>query len=448
MLGRYNNNKIIFVIICIITITLIFDTAIAKLYRFIYGQIFSASNIEQSIKWNIATFIAVAIVYAIGQYFILSFVNSKSKGIMGTKHAHLNVIKKLVSIAQYALVALLVLIILQMTITSSYLVVILSTAIGISYTLSIIILALLAQQFFSWFKSDRNSVVLFYGLAAATLSVNAAFTLLYVVDIFANQPTYIQPHILHISAPPSPGSTLNLGYVISSVLSFMITWIATAFLMRHYSKRLGRAVYWVIVSIPLVYFLGQFQPLFLNLFSAYRLYDPVSFGIIYTLVFNLSKALGGIMFGIAFWSVARGIHQGQVKEYMIISAYGLVLLFTSNQGIVLVNFDYPPFGLATISFVGLSSYLILVGIYSAAISIAQDVKLRHTIRKIAIKESRLLDSIGFAEVEKHVVQNVLSTIKENQENMKYETGIDTSLDENEVTNYLHEVIKETKTKKT
>jgi hypothetical protein len=43
------------------------------------------------------------------------------------------------------------------------------------------------------------------------------------------------------------------------------------------------------------------------------------------------------MFGIAFWSVARGIHQGQVREYMIISAYGLVLLFTSNQGIILVN---------------------------------------------------------------------------------------------------------------
>jgi hypothetical protein len=56
-----------------------------------------------------------------------------------------------------------------------------------------------------------------------------------------------------------------------------------------------------------------------------------------------------------------------------------------------------------------------------------------------------LDSIGFAEVERQIVQNVLSTIKQNQENMKYETGIDTSLDENDVTNYLLEAIKETKT---
>jgi uncharacterized membrane protein len=79
MLDRYKNNKIIFVIICTIVITMIFDTSIAKLYHFIYGQVFSASNIEQSINWNIAAFIAIAIVYVVGQYFVLGFVNSKSK---------------------------------------------------------------------------------------------------------------------------------------------------------------------------------------------------------------------------------------------------------------------------------------------------------------------------------------------------------------------------------
>jgi len=98
---------------------------------------------------------------------------------------------------------------------------------------------------------------------------------------------------------------------------------------------------------------------------------------------------------------------------LIISAYGLVLLFTSNQAIVLVNFDFPPFGLATISFVGLSSYLILVGIYSSAISISQDAKLRQTIKKMTVEESKLLDSIASAEVEKQIVNNVLSTIKAN-----------------------------------
>jgi hypothetical protein len=156
--------------------------------------------------------------------------------------------------------------------------------------------------------------------------------------------------------------------------------------------------------------------------------------------------VGGILFGIAFWSIARKVGRSQVRDYLIISAYGLVLLFTSNQAIVLVNFDFPPFGLATTSFVGLSSYLILVGIYSSAISISQDAKLRQTIKKMTVEESKLLDSIASAEVEKQIVHNVLSTIKANQEEMKYEIGIETSLDEKDMVNYLQEVIKETRTK--
>jgi hypothetical protein len=79
---------------------------------------------------------------------------------------------------------------------------------------------------------------------------------------------------------------------------------------------------------------------------------------------------------------------------MIISAYGMILLFTSNQPIGLLLVPYPPFGLATISFMGLASYLIFVGIYSAAVSVSEDTKLRQSIRKIAINESKLLDSIG------------------------------------------------------
>src|SRR5215208_1155549 len=75
---------------------------------------------------------------------------------------------------------------------------------------------------------------------------------------------------------------------------------------------------------------------------------------------------------------------------MIISAYGLVLLFASNQAIVLVTAPYPPFGLATISFMGLSAYLVVAGIYSSAVSVSLDVGLRKTIRKSVIEQSKLL----------------------------------------------------------
>ena len=117
------------------------------------------------------------------------------------------------------------------------------------------------------------------------------------------------------------------------------------------------------------------------------------------MIFNLSKPVGGILFGIAFWIIARSVNHSALKDYLMIAGYGLLLLFTSNQAAVLINSPYPPFGMATISFVGLSSYLVFVGIYSSAISVAEDSKLRQSIRKMIVKESKLLDSIGWLEMD-------------------------------------------------
>ena len=85
----------------------------------------------------------------------------------------------------------------------------------------------------------------------------------------------------------------------------------------------------------------------------------------------VDAAAGGILFGVAFWTIARNISNNIVRDHIIISAYGFVLLFISEQAIVLTYLAYPPFGYATVSFMGLSSYLIFIGIYSSAISIAK-----------------------------------------------------------------------------
>ena len=177
--------------------------------------------------------------------------------------------------------------------------------------------------------------------------------------------------------------------------SYVSFWFSTALLLYHYSERLGRAKYWISLSIPLLFFISQFMPLFVDLFSTLRESEPILFSLIYTVIFTLSKPVGGILFGVAFWIVARSLpHNSIVRDYFIISAFGIVLLFTSNQAMILVSFTYPPFGLVTVSFLGISSYLILVGIYSSAISVSQDISLRKSIKSHALKEVKLLESIG------------------------------------------------------
>ena len=432
---RPYNNKIISTCVLFIVVTLIVD-----IYTVSYST-FSWSTYDLSID----TFIIIALVFIAGQYFLLDFIKRKSREIRSKRREHLHIIHKAVTMINYAILAIFIFVILQILISSHYNLAGVFSAITISYSLAITMMTLLAYQFLSWFKSNRNYVVLLYGLSAAVLSVNTGLALSLVSVVSSDLPADV--HALAGSFRPSftPGSLtalLNTAYTISSIVSFTITWIATTMLLRHYSKRLGNTIYWIAIGIPMVYYLGQFLYLFINPFS-FLDSDPFSYGILLMTMFLLSKPAGGALFGFAFWDIARKLDKGPVRDYMIISAYGFMLFFISNQAaVVFPVISYPPFGLATILFIGLSSYFIMVGIYSSAISVSEDSELRRSIRKFAIKESKLLDSIGIANMEQEIQKRVLRLAKEQEENMIEQTGIESSLDEDDMKEYLGQVINE------
>jgi hypothetical protein len=432
----------IFIIIIFIIIAIIVDTSIVSIAT-------SAGGLRSSVS-DIALFIFVVIVFAVGQYVILAFVKQlykdKEDRIGGLKQHSLDLIDKAVTITQYALVAILVFTILQMLFMSSYHILILKATIFISYSLSFILLALLAKRFFSWFKLNHNLVVLAYALATTMISINAIITIIYINNEFINDPAIIRPIRSLTGALVSPDITLSSFYVISSVLSFILTWIATVLLLRHYSRKLGIIKYWIIVSIPLAYFLSQFQPLFLYSFADLRLSNPVLFGIIYNLIFSVSKPAGGVLFGIAFWIVAKNLTNKTVKNYMVISAYGMMLLFTANQPTGLTLIPYPPFGLTSICFMVLAVYLVFLGVYSSAASVSEDTRLRQSIRKIALRESQFLDAIGTAEMEQELQRRVIAIYAKTKYSMVEETGISSSVDENDIKSYLQEILEEIKVK--
>ena len=274
------------------------------------------------------------------------------------------------------------------------------------------------------------------------LSVNAAFTILTVMYGLIGQQEEIRLISSPVSIVTNADNIFNSIYVISSILSFIFIWIATVLLLRYYSKKLGTAKYWIMVSVPLFYFLSQFQDIFIDLFAPFRLSDPILFGIVFTLVFNMAKPIGGILFGLAFWIISKRVSQHAIKDYLIVSAYGIVLLLTSNQATALMVAPYPPFGLVTVSFIGLSSYMLLIGIYSSAMSISQDSELRKFIGNVAAKESKLLDSIGFAQMEQELIMKITPVIRRQAQNIEEETGIMTSLTDKDVKQYLYDILME------
>jgi hypothetical protein len=426
----------IFILIYIIIITLIVDISIVRI----------ATSIGGIGPSYITLFVVMVVVFAVGQYTILTFVKSESKDIDYKVSSHITgrrLIDKAVTVSQYALLAILVSVILQMVFTSSYHVLSLKAIIFISYSLSFALLALLAKRFFSWFKSNRNLVVLVYALAISMLSINSVITIVYTHNGFVNAPEFIHNIKSLTGGYESTGVLLGSTYTLTSILSFILMWAATILLLKHYSRKIGKVKYWIAVGIPLAYFLSQFQPLFLYSFGDLRLEDPVLFGIVYNLIYTVAKPAGGILFGIAFWTVAKNISNPAVKKYMLLSAFGIMLLFTANQPTFLLLVPYPPFGLVTISFMELASYLFYLGIYSASVSISEDTKLRQSIQRAAIKEStQFLDSIGTAEMEQEIERRVVLMTAATKEKMEKETGISSSFNNEDIRKYLQKVLQE------
>jgi hypothetical protein len=169
------------------------------------------------------------------------------------------------------------------------------------------------------------------------------------------------------------------------------------------------------------------------------------------LLFVFSKPVGGILFGAAFYSIGRrgtssSSNGNFVRDYMTFAAYGFVLFFVSSQNTV-VQPTYPPFGVIAASFVGLSGFMMFLGLYSSAISVSQDVKLRQLIRRSAAQEVKFLESIGTAQMEQELQKRVLTIAKKNSDNMVEETGVQPSLTENDMKQYLKEVLVEIKATK-
>jgi hypothetical protein len=205
-------------------------------------------------------------------------------------------------------------------------------------------------------------------------------------------------------------------------------------------------VYWILLSIPLLYFLITYFYQFIlgNLLISYVGIDPVTISIILGAFLSLNKPIGGLIFGAVFWKISKIVsYERHIRTYMIISGWGLFLIFATNQATTqTVPGIYPPFGLLTITVLNIAAFFMLLGIYNSAILVSANHNLRKLIRKHTL-ESRLLDLIGKAEMEKEI-QKTVQKIIEDKSDLEVDKKIKFELDEKELEKYIDSVIRETK----
>lgn len=422
--------------------TLVVDTSVSKVY--------SVNFNKMPLELRLIIFFAICFTSTFGLYSIYHYARKRIREL-GTKVRPLHSLVKIVQISIYLLALVILIVIAEIIFYSYYDAVLLTLAIWISYLTAIVIMAFLSYSFFSWYRSTRNPIVLLYGLSSSTIAITGAFAIAISSLILENSPLVIIPHVGAGYPFFFVGwSTILLenGYDIFSTLTYILWWVATILVLRHYSEKSRAKRHWFVLCIPLVYFLLEFQPLFLGFASLLFISEPVLFTVIYTIMLTLSKPIGGIIFSLAFWSIARKLDQGSaVRNYLILSAYGILLVFVSEEAIYLATATYPPFGLATTSFMGLAAFLLFVGIYSTAISVAVDIDLRKSIHRLALKQTKWLDSIGSAQMEQDYITKVVEVVKKNKDVLKSETGIESSLTEDDMKDYLEVVLKEIESSK-
>jgi hypothetical protein len=426
---------------------LIIDTVTSNIYDLISKEIDSS--------WGVTFFISIsAIILIVGLILLLSVIKKQSKHLRTTNSAF-NKLYKLTIVVQFLIIAAFLFMVIQMISTSQYFVPLLIITLVVSSIPFYISLGLLAQRFFSWYRHSKQNIIVFlYGLAIAFMLIGNAMLDTGVEGVLLNAPLMKKSSVIRFQDDLSINNSshlmtaisdnfLNLGAVLL-IIMYLFLWIASAILLYRYSRRLGKSTaYWMVIFLPPVFFLiGLFHTLLgiPNAKFTFNEQDTILFRILAT----LATIAGGLLFGVSFLALARSmreIRQNVVADYLDIAGYGIVLLPLPLIANILF-IPYPPFGSATCSSLALASYVFYVGLYSSAISISEDAELRKSIRRTAVNELKLLDSIGTAQMSARLEDKVAKLVKEYSDKIISEAGVQPNLSEEEAKQYLDEVIKE------
>jgi hypothetical protein len=393
------------------------------------------SHLETS-GFSVPLFVCMGIAAIGGQLYILQFVRQKSNQIR-KKAAYLRISYNIVFLIQYLVVSIFAFVLVQLITTQQYSPISLTIVTMVTYGLTIGLMGIFTIIFFSWYKSNRNSVViLIYGLSFAAVVIASAIFLTGSLYRLVEKPAYISAEEAP-SVNSKPGSLLyDLAkmYHYADIVSFLLKWVATALLLYHYSQKMGRTKYWMLISLPLVYFAGTYL-------DDYNLFEPnTEMGELYwDLYTSLNSTAGGILFYIGFVVAARHFHGNMaVRDYLVMCGFGFLLFFSAGQSTLAFTL-FPPFGLATISLYGLSTFMILLALYSCAISVSEDIELRKSIKKSTLRESKFLDSMGTAHMERDLTRRIVLKVREEQKKrIQKSAGIKPSLTDEDIINIIEE----------
>jgi hypothetical protein len=426
----------LFLVLAFLTVVLL-DSILPKIYSF--------SGSEPSSAINVTIYFFLLIAFGLTSIALLISVG-KIVPEYESRFSH--------SLGRYNVIVLgtvilslvvMVLIAFQMIFLQHYSADLLRFQTYLSHLSPLVFMVVLVSSFLNWLRVRKNALIVLYTISLAIVCANLLVSLYYLDLNFAASPsTVVSPRSIVSYVANLGGTTLTQSlasaFDILSLVAFLLMWIATVKLFSQFRYKMGTVKFYVLMSIPLVYYIFPFQGYYGDVFFPLLISSPVIFTIIYILLFSATKQVGAFFFGLTFWSASSLVYDELLGKSLLVSFIGMTIIFASIELAPLQFRTYPPFGLVTEAYIPIGAYLLFVGIFTSAVQISRNAELRKVFYRNASAQLDLFKSIGVSQMEKELEERVKSTQKTSDPSqMPFEPE---ELDSENAKRILREVVEE------
>lgn len=424
--------KMFLVVACIISIA------------FIDGFILQSAILGPQFRGNIQgviAFLLLVIGSIFGQFISLSYARSTVLSSPSKKDLLSDKIWLLMKIVYCTISLLLVVLFVQMITTSSYSLYIALMVIGASGISSIVILSSLSLKMIRWSRLSRDIAVLSFTATILLLSLNLIFMTFLLIDSAKGLESIIRPSRCGLMCY-SAGSVYVPIYWTSYLISFFALIGSSVVLLKGFKTGWQKVKFWAVLSISIILIVIRLDSILIkDLVDAFNL-PFTERHYVNSILLGMIGPLAGIMAGLAFYFMARSITRSKVMTSVLSISFGVMIFLSLNQSVGLSHFQYPPFGIISISLIPLASYFLFVGVYYSAVYVAQDQKLRTMIsshNSPVFQELKFLSNIGESENYQQVVSGISRIVKSMAEKMEEESGVPSDWQEN-LGNYVQSAL--------
>jgi hypothetical protein len=295
----------------------------------------------------------------------------------------------------------------------------------ISFISTLGFLSILSFNFYRWFLKGKNNFTLLYGILFSLYCITLILALIYLISGLATHPStinYTSPRELRggtFSINIVFQNSVALVYDIFFIISFLLGWILTVYMLKQYSRRIGKYKFWILVSMPLFFYLIRYEGIILNYFNLNDLIHFPVLGIIYPSIeaaiytgfINSNIQTTGIFFGFSFFTILLKLKNSLLQNYMIITIIGMMVLFGSRDFHSIFLNSVPPNGTITISFMPIGAFLLFIGMISFLKLAARDKEFYRDIIIRIERDISLIKNIILTEKETDISNKIKPLIE-------------------------------------